>query len=46
VAAFYTTVLHGMAVQSRDGATRAQLQAVISCAASAWDTVVGPPSAS
>ncbi|GAB3834147.1 TetR/AcrR family transcriptional regulator [Dactylosporangium cerinum] len=45
VAAFYTTVLHGMAVQSRDGATRAQLQAVISGARSAWDSVVGARSA-
>ncbi|GAA3233305.1 hypothetical protein GCM10010532_069970 [Dactylosporangium siamense] len=46
VAAFYTTVLHGMAIQSRDGATRAQLQAVISRARSAWDSVVDTRSAS
>ena len=42
VAAFYANVLQGMAIQARDGATRAQLEAVISCALAAWDTLASP----
>ncbi|KAG1290372.1 hypothetical protein G6F64_013931 [Rhizopus arrhizus] len=45
-AAFYTTVLHGMSIQARDGATRKTLQAVARQAMCAWDALTGamPPS--
>ncbi|MEW9531627.1 TetR/AcrR family transcriptional regulator [Microbispora sp. NPDC049125] len=43
VAGFYATVLQGMAIQSRDGATRARLEAVIACAAAAWDSLARGP---
>jgi hypothetical protein len=36
MAAFYTTVLQGLSVQARDGASRASLEAVIDCAIAAW----------
>jgi AcrR family transcriptional regulator len=39
VARYYTTVVQGMSVQARDGATRAELEAVITCAMAAWDTL-------
>ncbi|GGQ20330.1 hypothetical protein GCM10010140_58470 [Streptosporangium pseudovulgare] len=41
VARFYTTVLQGMSIQARDGAGRAELEAVIACAMAAWETLVG-----
>lgn len=41
VAAFYTAVTQGMAVQSRDGASRAELEALADRAMAAWDAVVG-----
>lgn len=46
LAAFYTTVLHGMSIQARDGASRKTLQAVARQAMSAWDalTTSRPPS--
>jgi AcrR family transcriptional regulator len=37
LARFYVTVVQGMSVQSRDGATRAELEAAITCAMAAWD---------
>jgi hypothetical protein len=39
IARYYTTVVQGLSVQARDGAGRAELQAVIACAMAAWDTV-------
>ena len=39
VARYYTTVVQGMSVQARDGATRADLETVITCAMAAWDTL-------
>ncbi|KGD99011.1 TetR family transcriptional regulator [Achromobacter sp. RTa] len=42
LAAFYTTVLHGMSIQARDGATRKTLQAVARQAMCAWDALAGP----
>jgi AcrR family transcriptional regulator len=39
IARYYTTVMQGLSVQARDGATRAELEAVISCAIAAWDTL-------
>lgn len=47
LAAFYTTVLHGMSIQARDGASRKTLQAVARQAMRAWDALAGdvtPPS--
>ncbi|MNX62209.1 HTH-type transcriptional repressor ComR [compost metagenome] len=45
LAAFYTTVLHGMSIQARDGATRKTLQAVARQAMCAWDALTAdrPP---
>jgi hypothetical protein len=31
--------VQGLSVQARDGATRSQLEGVISCAMAAWDTL-------
>jgi AcrR family transcriptional regulator len=39
VARYYTTVVQGLSVQARDGATRAELETVVSCAMAAWDTL-------
>ncbi|EHK67178.1 TetR family transcriptional regulator [Achromobacter arsenitoxydans SY8] len=47
LSAFYTTVLHGMSIQARDGATRKTLQSVARQAMCAWDALAGagsPPS--
>ena len=40
VARYYTTVVQGLSVQARDGADRADLEAVIACTMAAWDTLV------
>ncbi|HXA61651.1 MAG TPA: TetR/AcrR family transcriptional regulator [Streptosporangiaceae bacterium] len=37
IARYYTTVVQGLSVQARDGATRADLETVITCAMAAWD---------
>jgi AcrR family transcriptional regulator len=42
LAAFYTTVLQGLSIQARDGASRARLHAIVDCAMAAWDTLVHP----
>jgi AcrR family transcriptional regulator len=42
VAGFYVTVLHGLAVQSRDGVSRPAQSAIIDCAMAAWDALVTP----
>jgi AcrR family transcriptional regulator len=39
IARYYTTVVEGLSVQARDGATRADLETVIACAMAAWDTL-------
>ncbi|HEV7708390.1 MAG TPA: TetR/AcrR family transcriptional regulator [Asanoa sp.] len=39
VARYYTTVVQGLSLQARDGASRAELEAVITCAMAAWDTL-------
>jgi AcrR family transcriptional regulator len=44
VARYYTTVVQGLSVQARDGADRAELEAVITCAMAAWDTLTSAPS--
>ena len=44
IARYYTTVVQGLSIQARDGATRADLEAVITCAMAAWDTLTSAPS--
>jgi AcrR family transcriptional regulator len=39
IARYYTTVVQGLSVQARDGASRAELEGVITCAMAAWDTL-------
>lgn len=39
IARYYTTVVQGLSIQARDGATRAELEEVIACAMAAWDTL-------
>lgn len=38
-ARYYTTVMQGLSIQARDGATPAQLDSVIACAMAGWDTL-------
>jgi len=40
LASFYTTVVDGLAIQARDGASRKVLKFAVRCAMAAWDTVV------
>ena len=44
IARYYTTVVQGLSVQARDGAGRAELEAVITCTMAAWDTLTSVPS--
>ncbi len=37
IAAFYTTVLHGLSIHAKDGATRKTLTQVVDCSMNAWD---------
>jgi AcrR family transcriptional regulator len=39
IARYYTTVVQGLSVQARDGATRDDLETVIDCAMAAWDAL-------
>jgi AcrR family transcriptional regulator len=41
LAAFYTTVLNGLSIQARDGASRRQLHAIVDVAMAAWDGQTG-----
>ena len=41
VAAFYTTVRHGLSIQARDGASAATLGRIVDGAMAAWDPLVG-----
>lgn len=41
MAAFYATLLQGMSIQARDGATKKQLLATVDAAMAAWDGMVG-----
>jgi AcrR family transcriptional regulator len=43
VAGFYVTVLQGLSIQARDGASCEALQAVVDGAMTAWDTLVAQP---
>ena len=42
VAAFYTTVVHGLSVRAGDGASRAALVASVDGAMAAWDRLISP----
>jgi AcrR family transcriptional regulator len=42
IASFYTTVLHGLALRSRDGASRAALLAAVDGAMAAWKSLTAP----
>jgi AcrR family transcriptional regulator len=44
IARYYTTVVQGLSVQARDGADRAELEAVITCAMAGWDSLTTAPS--
>jgi len=39
IARYYTTVVQGLSVQARDGASRTELEAVVTCAMAAWDVL-------
>jgi AcrR family transcriptional regulator len=39
MAAYFTTVLHGLSIQARDGATAPELDAIVDCAMASWDTL-------
>jgi AcrR family transcriptional regulator len=41
LAAYYTTVLHGLSIQARDGASRSILSSVVDCAMSVWEQMAG-----
>jgi AcrR family transcriptional regulator len=38
---FYTSLLDGMAIQARDGASRRALADIVKCGMAAWDSLVG-----
>jgi AcrR family transcriptional regulator len=40
MAQFYTTFARGIAIQARDGATRAALMDAVDCAMAAWDSLI------
>ena len=42
LAAFYTTVLNGLSIAARDGATRATLEAIVTGAMAAWGELAKP----
>jgi AcrR family transcriptional regulator len=39
IARYYATVVQGLSIQARDGATRDELETVITCAMAAWETL-------
>ncbi len=43
LASFYTTVVDGLAIQARDGASRKDLKFAIRCAMAAWDSMAARP---
>src|SRR5580692_4847961 len=43
IARYYTTVVQGLSIQARDGASREELETVIGCAMAAWDTLAPGP---
>lgn len=43
MAAFYMTVLQGLSLRARDGATRETMLQVVDCAMAAWDALAATP---
>ncbi|NVI92463.1 TetR/AcrR family transcriptional regulator [Actinomadura sp. BRA 177] len=43
VARYYSTVVQGLSIQARDGATRAELETVITYSMAAWDALTSGP---
>ncbi|WP_148254449.1 TetR/AcrR family transcriptional regulator [Aidingimonas lacisalsi] len=43
IADFYTTVLQGLSIQARDGATREQLRAIAQAAMAGWESMTTEP---
>jgi AcrR family transcriptional regulator len=43
IARYYATVVQGLSIQARDGATREDLEAVVACAMAAWETLTAVP---
>ncbi len=41
VAAFYTTVAHGLSIQARDNVSRKALHTIVDTAMDAWEALVG-----
>jgi AcrR family transcriptional regulator len=39
LASFYTTIIHGISIQAKDGASRASLMSAVDCAMAAWDSL-------
>jgi AcrR family transcriptional regulator len=39
IAAFYATVVHGLTLQSRDGASEGAMNRIVDCAMAAWDSL-------
>jgi AcrR family transcriptional regulator len=46
IARYYTTVVQGLSLQARDGATRGELEEVITCAMAAWGLLTSAPAES
>ncbi len=44
MARYYATVVQGLSVQARDGATRDDLESVVTCAMAAWHPLAAKPS--
>lgn len=42
LAAFYNTVLEGLSIQARDGASRDTLMSIVDCAMAAWEVLTRP----
>jgi AcrR family transcriptional regulator len=40
LAAYYTTVIHGLSIQALDGAPARELQSIVDCAMASWDVLV------
>ncbi len=40
VASYYNTVLEGLSIQARDGASRESMHAIVDCAMAGWDALV------
>jgi len=46
IAAFYTTIMHGLAVRARDGVSRKSLLATVDAAMGAWEPLTASPRSS